>query len=157
MAVNLPAKSSIPKSGNMLEPYKYIKGEPVWTETQIDILCLNLIRNNEYNYINEDLRMNIEQATADVEQLTKVFGNKIQQFTKIQADLSEQAKKVSGQVRDSANKLNTAMQTLDKSMNLDKLQQQTELLERMAAAMIALANLEQSGHLDRISKALKNQ
>lgn len=155
MAVNLPAKSSIPKSGNMLEPYKYIKGEPVWTETQIDILCLNLIRNNEYNYINEDLRMNIEQATADVEQLTKVFGNKIQQFTKTQTDLSEQAKKVSGQVRDSANKLNSAMQTLDKNMNLDKLQRQAELLERIANAMSSLVELEKSGSLERIVKAMK--
>lgn len=157
MAISLPKKSRIPKSGNMLEPYKYIKGEPVWTNDQVDLLCFNLIKNKEYNFISGGLRMDIEQATSDIESLTKVFGNKIQQFTKTQTDLSEQAKKVSGQVRDSANKLNTAMQTLDKSMNLDKLQQQTELLERMAAAMIALANLEQSGHLDRISKALKNQ
>ena len=155
MAVNLPTKSSIPKSGNMLEPYKYIKGEPVWTETQIDILCLSLIKNNEYNYISENLKMNIEQATADVEQLTKVFGNKIQQFTKTQTDLSEQAKKVSGQVRDSANKLNSAMQTLDKNMNLDKLQRQAELLERIATAMSSLVELEKSGSLERIVKAMK--
>lgn len=155
MAVNLPSKSSIPKSGNMLEPYKYIKGEPVWTETQIDILCLNLIRNNEYNYISENLRMNIEQATSDVEQLTKVFGNKIQQFTKTQTDLSDQAKKVSGQIRDSANKLNSAMQTLDKNMNLDKLQRQAELLERIATAMSSLVELERSGSLERIVKAMK--
>ena len=155
MAVNLPTKSSIPKSGNMLEPYKYVKGEPVWTETQINVLCLGLIKNNEYNYISEDLRMNIEQATADVEQLTKVFGNKIQQFTKTQTDLSEQAKKVSGQVRDSANKLNSAMQTLDKNMNLDKLQRQAELLERIATAMSSLVELERSGSLERIVKAMK--
>ena len=139
----------------MLEPYKYIKGEPVWTETQIDILCLNLIRNNEYNYISENLRMNIEQATSDVEQLTKVFGNKIQQFTKTQTDLSDQAKKVSGQIRDSANKLNSAMQTLDKNMNLDKLQRQAELLERIATAMSSLVELERSGSLERIVKAMK--
>lgn len=155
MAVNLPTKSSIPKSGNMLEPYKYVKGEPVWTKTQINVLCLGLIKNNEYNYISEDLRMNIEQATADVEQLTKVFGNKIQQFTKTQTDLSEQAKKVSGQVRDSANKLNSAMQTLDKNMNLDKLQRQAELLERIATAMSSLVELERSGSLERIVKAMK--
>ena len=155
MAVNLPAKSSIPKSGNMLEPYKYIKGEPVWTETQIDVLCLSLIKNNEYNYISESLKMNIEQATADVEQLTKVFGNKIQQFTKTQTELSEQAKKVSGQVRDSANKLNSAMQTLDKNMNLDKLQRQAELLERIATAMSSLVELEKSGSLERIIRAMK--
>lgn len=155
MAVNLPTKSSIPKSGNMLEPYKYIKGEPVWTETQIDVLCLSLIKNNEYNYISESLKMNIEQATADVEQLTKVFGNKIQQFTKTQTELSEQAKKVSGQVRDSANKLNSAMQTLDKNMNLDKLQRQAELLERIATAMSSLVELEKSGSLERIIRAMK--
>lgn len=155
MAVNLPTKSPIPKSGNMLEPYKYVKGEPVWTETQINVLCLGLIKNNEYNYISEDLRMNIEQATADVEQLTKVFGNKIQQFTKTQTELSEQAKKVSGQVRDSANKLNSAMQTLDKNMNLDKLQRQAELLERIATAMSSLVELERSGSLERIVKAMK--
>ena len=99
--------------------------------------------------------MNIEQATADVEQLTKVFGNKIQQFTKTQTDLSEQAKKVSGQVRDSANKLNSAMQTLDKNMNLDKLQRQAELLERIANAMSSLVELEKSGSLERIVKAMK--
>ena len=96
MAILLPQKRRIPKSGNMLEPYKYIKGEPVWTDDQIDLLCFNLIKNREYNFITGDLRMDIEQATSDVESLTKVFGNKIQQFTKIQSDLSDQAKNLSG-------------------------------------------------------------
>jgi len=156
MAIRLPTGNKIPKSGNLLEPYKYIKGAPVWSGEQADMLCLNMMVNNEYKYIKEELRMSIEQATADLEQLTTVFGNKLQQFNKAQTDLSEQSKKVSGQVRDSANKLHTAMQSLDKGMNLDKLERQAELLERIAIAMQSLVALEQTGTLEKVIKAMKS-
>jgi len=97
----------------------------------------------------------VEQATQIVEEaivgFTKAFGR----FQEMQQSFQANAKKTSGAARDAAERLADGIQRLEKAADLNKVERYVDLLERMAKACSTLADLNQSGRLDGIAKALK--
>lgn len=69
--------------------------------------------------------------------------------------LADLTKKVGGQVRKAGNDLAEGLAKVEKAANFDRLERYVALLERAAQAMQTLADLENSGKLERIAAAIK--
>ena len=69
--------------------------------------------------------------------------------------LAETTKRAGGNIRKATNELGDAVKKFESSVNFDRLERCTALLERAAAAMKTLAELEQAGKLNKIFEAVK--
>lgn len=97
----------------------------------------------------------IEEATAVVEEATKLFNKAFDHLMQTETKVSEAANGVSGRVKNSANDMHEGLQRIEKLANFDKLERHVAVLERAAAAMKVLAELEQNGSLKRIHDTFK--
>lgn len=98
---------------------------------------------------------NIEQATEIIHGATKMLDAAHNQLLAKTTQIGEQTKKVSGAVRDAQQKLADGLERMGKTVDLARLEKQVELLERAAAAMQTLADLDKSGHLSKFTQAVK--
>lgn len=101
------------------------------------------------------MNSHIESATETVESATKIFGRAIDALNLQTTQVGDASKKASTNVRKAANDLQEGLQRIEKLANFDRLERQVALLERAAAALSVLAELERSGKLDRIVNAVK--
>lgn len=69
--------------------------------------------------------------------------------------LQTATKKASGGIRQAVDDLNSGMQRFDKIANFNNLERYVGLLERSAAALSVLADLEKAGKLEKIITAIK--
>jgi hypothetical protein len=96
-----------------------------------------------------------EAASKIAEDATKMFKKNYSDLIEATAELQESAKKASGSVRKSADDLAQGLLKVQKQADFNNLTRYVELLERAAAAMTALAELEKAGKLQKIAGALK--
>jgi hypothetical protein len=97
-----------------------------------------------------------EDATSIIDESSKMLETSLQKMQKSEQNLMEQSKKVSGSVRKSAHDLMTGMAAIEKMANFDKLDRYVVLLERTAAAMSVLSELDKNGKLEKLMSVIKN-
>jgi len=99
----------------------------------------------------------IEQAQKDTDQTLEHFDKTLTRLVSMTNTCKVQAKSVSGGVRDSVNKLSNGLAKIEELANFDKLEGIVCQLERMEKSLSALAELDKSGSLDRVVKALSQK
>jgi hypothetical protein len=97
----------------------------------------------------------IDDATKTIEEANAMFLKAHGNLQKTEADIAAQSKKVSGAVRDAHQKLSDGLERLTKTADIPRLEKHVELLERAAAAMQVLAELDKTGHLSKFATAMK--
>ena len=100
--------------------------------------------------------------TTDIDRATEITNDAMELFTRANDALisksravQEDAKKASASVRQAAESLAQGMARVQKQADFNSLERYVNLLERAADAMTILAELEQSGKLNKIAGALK--
>ena len=117
-----------------------------------------LVEAAETNYLqrrSKNMEAKIQEVTEAVNAQVRLFGGAIDRLMAEEQRVIEHSKKATGNLRDCATKLADGMQKLEKTANFDRLERYVALLERAASAMSVLAELENSGKLDKIASALK--
>ena len=94
-------------------------------------------------------------AAAEADKLADAFSKSLDRVIEKQDALASGIKTVSTNARKAANEIGEAMQRLERIMSLDKLERSVCTLERAAAALSTLAELERNGHLGRVIEALQ--
>lgn len=141
----------------MIKPVAFDKKGPMFSESDVQKYVIEeTVGNNSYaRRVSVSTSEKITEATEILNQSLKTFDvahTKMQEKSK---HIQEQAKKTSGDVRDAANKLAEGLLRIEKSADFNRLERYAELLERCASAMTTLAELEQSGKLNKIAQSLK--
>ena len=128
---------------------------PGWKRRTIQDFIKNLINTNEYFYKKaKQMSDDYDKATALIEKSQSNFDHALDKLTEKHNELSVSTKNVSENVRKSTQKLNEGLARIEKQANFDRLARYVELLERADKAMSSLAELEQSGRLEKIAKAI---
>ena len=96
-----------------------------------------------------------DNAAQIAETAEKMFARNVTNLTSTTETLQANIKKVSGNVRKAADDLASGLSKVEKTANFSNLERYVLLLERAAAAMSTLAELEKDGKLIKISSALK--
>ena len=139
-----------------LEIAKYERGEPLYQNRNVTLLCAkDILEGNFFSrkvkYMNDDLK----KATNLSEECFSVFSVSLNNLLKKEQEISESSKKASGNVRKATNDLAEGLSKLEKTANFANLEKYVLLLERAANSLTTLAELEKTGHLSKISGALK--
>ena len=128
----------------------------MWDADQVHVFSANDINQNNYFQRRvKKMTTDFEAAASVCEEATKLFNRQLNAMLNAEKQVSEAAKKTSGNIRSAANDLSNGLLKLEKSANFDQLDRYVVLLERAASAMKTLADIEQSGKLDKIIEALK--
>ena len=101
------------------------------------------------------MSIDFNNATAVLNEAERMFGKAVDGYQAKTSALSTAAKKCSGDVRKAADDLASGLAKVEKTANFNNLERYVSLLERAAAAMQTLAELEKTGKLDKIAGALK--
>lgn len=110
---------------------------------------------------NELLRRakNMTNTTQDaidlIQRVEAQAAEAVTKLTKTSQSLEDMGKEVSGKVRMHAERMAAGLRKIQSTANFAELERQTEVMERMAAAMSTLAELESRGVLAKISAAMK--
>ena len=96
-----------------------------------------------------------ENASQIAETAEKMFARSATKLVSTTETLQVNIKKVSGNIRKAADDLALGLSKVEKTANFSNLERYVLLLERAAAAMSTLAELEKDGKLNKISSALK--
>lgn len=139
-----------------IKPIGYDKNGPKFQEADLVPTVVHQIEQNNY------FKRKVKMQTKDIDEATKLLNTATDSFLVAMRKLSDtekqmqdETKRVSGKIRDTTNKLAEGLIKMEKSANFDKLERYVELLERAEKSMSALADLEKSGKLEKISTALK--
>lgn len=97
----------------------------------------------------------IEAASKVMREARTMFAREMDSLTEAELRLTASAKQTSTNVRKAANEIHEGVQRIEKAANFDRLERQVALLERAAAAMSVLAELESSGKLAKVIAAVK--
>ena len=113
---------------------------------------------NQGNHIHQretSMAQHFEQAASVLDETHARFNHALDQLMATEKNMSDQTRKVSGNIRKAANELGEGLMRIQKTAEFDKLERYVQLLERAAHAMTCLAELENTGRLDKIMTALK--
>ncbi len=139
-----------------LTPAKIEKGVPMYAMKEVWKGMHAMVVNGQYfERSARNMTTDTERAVAHTEKVTEEFRTAINKFRNIEAEFVTESKKASQSVRDSADKLSQGLARIEKAANFDRLERYVVLLERGAAAMQVLAELEASGRLEKIAGAFK--
>lgn len=116
-----------------------------------DILNGNYFERRSKSYMATDF----EAATKVCDDATKLFNASMNHMLAAETKISDAAKKTSGSVRKAADDLHSGLSKIEKVANFDRLERTVAVLERAAAALTVLAELEKDGKLERIATAVK--
>lgn len=139
-----------------LKPVFIDKKGPAYSIDQINKICKNSILTENYFFKRvKDMTTDVEKAIEMTENIEKHFSKTLDNFLATEQRFVDSSKKASGNVRDSTQKLADGLAKIEKVANFDRLERYVELLERAAAAMNTLAELDKSGKLSKIAEAIK--
>ena len=140
----------------ILKPTKIDKHGPMFSKEDVDKASLGVIKSGAYfNHKAGHMMSDTEKAIVKVETVTEAYSKKIDSFIATETKLMESSKKVSQSLRQSTEKLSNGLSKIEKAANFDNLERYVLLLERANFAISSLAELEKTGKLESISKALK--
>ena len=139
-----------------LNPVTQDRKGPGWDPAEVREYCAADIVNGTHfqkrvkNFMTQDF----EKAAKVCDEATKMFNASFNHMRAAEEKISEAAKKTSGNVRKAANELHSGLQKIERLANFDRLERTVSVLERAAAALTVLAELEKSGKLERIASAV---
>lgn len=141
-------------------PCGTVKGAPVWSETEVDEYVAQEIVLEGTDYFTRNQEMgkvskNLDEASKVLDEAADRFRLSMERFKQAEADVSRESKAAVGRVKRAANDLGDSMVKVSTRADFDRLQKQVEMLERAEKAMRGLAELNESGALEKISAALK--
>ena len=140
----------------ILKPTKIDKHGPAYKVGDVREALKKLVVADNYFYESSKMTLtDTERAIENTERMNKQFEHALSSYTRSIAKVREEAKNVSSAVRESTKKLSQGLARIEKTANFDRLERYVSLLERAAAAMNTLAELEAAGKLDKIAGALK--
>lgn len=96
-----------------------------------------------------------EAAAKTIDALADHLADAHARMVKAMDQMAAGAKDASRKARGSATDMVALLDKIDRGANYDRLERNVATLERAAAAMQVLADLEKTGHLGRIIKALQ--
>lgn len=140
-----------------LRPAKIDKHGPAWSADQVhemvaaDILNCNYMERRARDFMTQDF----EKAAKVCDEARKLFDASFAHMMASEEKISDAAKKASGSVRKAADDLHGGLQKIEKIANFERLERTVAVLERAAAALTVLAELERDGKLERIASAVK--
>jgi hypothetical protein len=138
-------------------PQRQDKHGKLYLRADVDAAVVKKISCGSYFYLRAKRMVeDAEKATKLTDKVVDDFGRSLDRFLEMEARLSSESKRVSGSVRDAAEKLSQGLARIEKAADADKLTRVVELLERAAAAMQSLAELEKGGKLERIAQAIRS-
>lgn len=97
----------------------------------------------------------LAKATETINEAQKMMTAAVTSLRGTETNLADGAKRASQNVRKSASDLHEGLQRIEKLANFDRLERVVSTLERAAAALTVLAELETGGKLERIASAMK--
>lgn len=141
-----------------LQPVKIDKHGPMYLQSDIDHACMKMILAGVFfeRRIKTMVADDTDRAIEKTEKMTHEFSEVLSRFVDMEKRVAEQSKRAAGAVRESADRLAQGLAKVEKAANFDRLDRLVALLERAAAAMTVLAELEESGKLERITTAMKD-
>lgn len=95
------------------------------------------------------------KAAEVCDDATRLFKRSMDSMLEAEARISEVSKRTSGNVRKAADELQSGLIKIEKVASFDRLDKAVTVLERAAAALTILAELEKNGKLERIANAVK--
>lgn len=159
----MSSKGTLPVAGHagahaslLLRPVKIDKHGPAFVKRDVVAFVYRLVLTEDFFHkkakiMNEDA----EKAIATTEDMTKRFSETLDRFLKMENSIATRSKAVSSAVREAADRMASSLQRIEKTANFDRLERFVVLLERAAAAMQTLSELEDDGKLNRLSEALR--
>jgi hypothetical protein len=139
-----------------IEPVGYDKEGPQYSQATVDAHVVKAILIEDYfKKVTKRMNADIKTAIDLTEEADKRFASALDAFTKTHIDFSNSAKKASSSVRTAADTMAAGLARVEKAANFDRLERMVDLLERAAAAMSTLAEMEKSGQLAKLSEAIK--
>ncbi|WP_436904813.1 hypothetical protein [Acinetobacter johnsonii] len=117
-----------------------------------------MINIGDYFQQNQKIRNtpdSLEKAAETLKKAQEVFWAEMEKMNRRADVLENSTKKISGRVRDTQQKLIDSFKKIDSSLNLDRLERQVVMLERVADAMERLKALQESGKFEKIMEAIK--
>lgn len=103
--------------------------------------------------MNDDFK----DATEIANNAARVFDAAVDKLSAAQGQVTLTARKVSTEMRKSATEIADGLSRIEKTANFDKFERYVSVLERAAAALSVLAELEKSGSLARIAGAVQTK
>ena len=139
-----------------IQPVGYDKAGPKYALRDANDYIFRQIQTNDFFKRQErKVTKEMDEATELVNIATEKFDAALERMFSQQARVTEETKKASGKIRDTTQKLSDGLARIEKMANFDRLERYVELLERADKAMSALADLEQSGKLEKIAAAVR--
>lgn len=139
-----------------IKPVKHDKHGPLYSVDDVEKIIINDASTGQYSKNRfKKMSKEIESATSDIESASKQFNTILNNMLALEAKAAESCKKVSGNVRASANDLASGLLKLQKTADFNSLERHVQLLERAAAALSTLSELEKVGKLDKLIGAMK--
>ena len=137
--------------------YVVFKGERLYHRAHVRRGAISLFVANGGTYQGREsiIVTETERATELANDATQMFDAALTKLMAKERGYVEASKKVQGDLRKQMNDLSDTVQRLHKTADLDRLDRYVTTLERMAAAMTTLAELQASGKLARIGEAIK--
>lgn len=119
---------------------------------------VQLINAGDYFQQNTSIRNSLDslgKASNTLEKAQDFFYEKLKSLVKSTEELDFAVKKSTSKAKDASQKMADELKKLDQSINVDRLERQVQLLERVADAMERLNSLQQTGRLNKILEAIK--
>jgi len=141
-----------------LIPVAFSRGEPMFSHQQVNTLLSNESNSEDNAFVARNAKTasnNFKTAEESLTNAEKMFESSTQKFLKTSERLNAEVKKTAGFLKKSGDDLASGLARVEKQANFSNLERYVTLLERAAAAMQSLAELEKSGKLEKIAGALK--
>ena len=139
----------------MIKPDGQDRHGEYFDANKIVMVSLNLIKGGEF-FERRAKRMSkdLDKASDKVELYNSNLNRAISELVITEQSMMEKTKQVTGKVKDATQKLSDGLKKIEASANFDKLERYVSLLERAEKSMLALAELDKSGKLEKIARAL---
>lgn len=142
------------------KPIKYDKRGPLFSTDQVNESVMRSIVVNDYFF----RRIKVTAMSEDYDKAAKLlddaktnFDNSLNRMLESSAKLETGVKQSSSKIKDSANKLGNSLAKIEQLADFNRMERYVDLLERAEKAMSALAELEKSGVLGKISQAINTK
>lgn len=141
-----------------LKPIKNKHGEELYSKRSALLFITNQINDPSDNYFlrrAKNMKENIDQATALVDQAIVNLSNRFDILESKETEITDGAKKAASKLKVASENIGQGIARLEKAANFDKLERLVSVLERAADALEKLSELEKLGKLEKIAEALK--
>lgn len=105
--------------------------------------------------IEEIAMSNVEKNANIVKTYSGSLLSAMREFQENERHIATSVKKSSGSIRDSAEKLKNGLEKVQKAADFEKLESMADTLERISKSLSTLAELEDSGKLNKIIKSVQ--